>query len=140
MERLKLDQETLELSSLMERITNARVKDCFKDEANETIYLIVAPGELGKAIGKGGSNIRLVQEKVGKKVRVIEYSDNLATFVRNLIYPLNVAEISEEAGNLIIRDESKKTKSLLIGREGRNLKLLNRAVRRFFNVNEVKVV
>lgn len=140
MERLKLDQETLELSSLMERITNARVKDCFKDEANETIYLVVAPGELGKAVGKGGSNIRLVQEKIGKKVRVIEFNDNLASFVRNLIYPLNVAEIKEEAGDVIIRDDNKKTKSLLIGREGRNLKLLNRAVRRFFSVNEVKVI
>lgn len=140
MERLKLDQETLELSSLMERITNARVKDCFKDDANETIYLIVAPGELGKAVGKGGSNIRLVQEKIGKKIRVIEFNENLASFIRNLIYPLNVAEIKEEAGEVIIRDDNKKTKSLLIGREGRNLKLLNRAVRRFFSVNEVKVI
>ncbi len=49
-------------------------------------------------------------------------------------------EIKEEAGDVIIRDDNKKTKSLLIGREGRNLKLLNRAVRRFFSVNEVKVI
>ena len=140
MERLKLDQETLELSSLMERITGAKIKDCFKDDSNETIYLIVSPGELGKAVGKGGSNVRQVQEKLGRKIRVVEFSENLITFVKNLVYPLNTSEIKEEAGNLIIKDNNKKTKSLLIGRDGKNLKILNRAVKRFFNVDEVKII
>ena len=137
MGRLKLDTDSLGLGTIMERITRARVKDCFKED--DIIYFIVASGELGKAVGKGGSSIRKVQEELGKKIKVIEFRNNLAAFVKNVIFPLKVEEIIEEEGIVKIKERSKKTKSLLIGRDGKNLKLINRAVKRFFNVNEVIV-
>ena len=137
MGRLKLDTDSLGLGAIMERITRARVKDCFKED--DIIYFIVASGELGKAVGKGGSSIRKVQEELGKKIKVIEFRNNLAAFVKNVIFPLKVEEIIEEEGIVKIKERSKKTKSLLIGRDGKNLKLINRAVKRFFNVNEVIV-
>jgi len=137
MSRLKLDQDDLALSSLMERITHARVKDCFKDI--EVIYFVVAPGEMGKAVGKNGSNIRKAQEELGKRIKVIEFKDNAVDFVKSIIYPLYVESVIEEGGFVLIKDSNKKTKSLLIGRESRNLQLINRAVKRFYNV-EVKVV
>jgi transcription termination/antitermination protein NusA len=137
MGRLKLDADILGLGNVMERITRARVKDCFKDE--DTVYFIVGAGELGKAVGKGGSNIKKVQQELGKKIKVIEYRNSLAGFVKNVIFPLKVEEIVEEEGKVKIKERNKKTKSLLIGREGKNLKLINRAVKRFFNINEVIV-
>ena len=121
----------------MERITRVRVKDCFKED--DTIYFIVGTGELGKAIGKGAINIKKVQQEIGKKIKVIEFRSNIAAFVRNVIYPLKVEDVVEEEGTVKIKERSKKTKSLLIGREAKNLKLINRAVKRFFNVNEVIV-
>jgi len=122
----------------MERITRVRVKDCFKDDDDETIYFIVHRGEMGKALGKGGVNVKKVQQILDKKIRVIEYNDDLAAFVRNVIYPVEVEEVKVDENTVIIKDSRKKTKSLLIGRESRNLNILKRAVRRFFNV-EVKV-
>ncbi len=138
MGRLKLDTDTLGLGTIMEKITRTRVKDCFKEE--DTVYFVVGSGELGKAVGKGGSNIRKVQEELGKKIKVIEFRSNIADFVKNVIYPLKVEQVVEEEGIVKIKESSKKTKSLLIGRGGKNLKLINRAVKRFFNVSEVIVV
>ncbi len=138
-ERLKLDQDTLGLSAILERLARVRVKDCFKDELNETIFFVVETGELGKAIGKGGANIHQLQQELGKRIRMVEYHQDLPAFVRSFIYPLTVKEISQEGDILWLRDESRKTKSLLIGRGGKNLKTLNRAVKRFFSVGEVKV-
>jgi len=137
--RLKLDQDVLGLSSLMERMTGARVKDCFKDESTQTIYFIVAPGELGKAVGKGGANVHRLQNELGKRIKIVEYREEISQFIKNIIYPLTVAEVVEEENQILLKDSNKKTKSLLIGREGRNLILLNRAVQRFFN-KEVKIV
>jgi len=137
MVRLKLDQDSLGLSSLIERMTNSKVKDCFGDDEN--FYIIVPRGEMGRILGKNGSTIKKVQAKLAKKVKVIEYKDNVIDFVRAVIYPVRVEEIIEEDGIIYIKDSQKKTKSLLIGREGRNLKLISRAVQRFFNV-ELKVV
>ena len=135
--RLKLDQDAVGLSSVMEKITRTHVKDCFKD--TDTIYFVVNPGELGKAIGKGGVNIKRVQEELGKRIKVIEYRDTAADFIRNIIYPLKIEEIQEENGQILLKDSNKKAKSLLIGRDGKHLQLINRAVQRFYNA-EVKVI
>lgn len=137
MKRLILDQDAFALSSIMERITGAHVKDCFKDE--DTIYFVVGIGELGRAIGKSGVNIRRVQNELGKRIKIIEYRETAVDFVKKVIYPANVEEIIEESEEIIIKDSSKKTKSILIGRGGKNLKMINRAVSRFFS-KEVKVV
>jgi len=136
MERLKLDQESIGLSSFMEKATGVRVKDCFKDQ--EVIYFIVASGELGKAIGKGGMNIHRVQDALKKKVKIIEYHADPAQFIRNVISPLHIEDVVEEKDVLVIKDQNRKTKGLIIGRDGKNLQVLNRAVQRFFN-KEVKV-
>jgi len=137
MVRVKLDQETAGLSSVMERMSGARVKDCFQDE--DTVYFVVAPGEIGKAIGKSGMNIRRVQDELHKKVRVVEFRERMEEFLRNLMYPVMVQEIVEEENAIILKDSSSKTKGLLIGRNGKNLRFINRAVQRFFN-KEVRVV
>lgn len=137
MVRLKLDQEMLGLSSLIESMTRSKVKDCFGDEEN--FYIIVSKEEMGKILGKGGETIKRVQAKLGKKVKVIEFKDNVTDFIKSVIYPVKVDDVLEDNGIIYIKDSQKKTKSLLIGREGRNLKLINRAVKRFFNF-EVKVI
>jgi len=124
----------------MEKITRARVKDCFKGEDNETVYFIIEMGQLGKALGKGAVNIKKIQDQINKKIRLIEYHPEVIAFVKNVIYPLKVEEIVQEDGDILIKDNNKKTKSLLIGRDGKNLRLTNRAVKRFFSVNDVKVV
>ena len=139
--RLKLDQDTLGLSMLVERATGVQVKDCFRDENDDTLYFVVPQGLIGKALGKGGVNVKNLQQSLNKNVRIIEYRETPVEYIRSIIYPLTVEEIKEDpAQNLItLKDSNRKTKSLLIGREGRNLQLLNRAVKRFFNV-EVKVI
>jgi len=121
----------------MEKASGALVKDCFQDE--DTVYFVVAPGEIGKAIGKSGMNIRRVQDELHKKVRVVEFRERMEEFLRNLMYPVMVQEIVEEENAIILKDSSSKTKGLLIGRNGKNLRFINRAVQRFFN-KEVKVI
>lgn len=138
--RLKLDSDALGLSSIVERVSRVQVKDCFKDEEGETVYFVVGSGEIGKAIGKNGENIRRIQQELNKKVRLVEYAEEVGQFIRNFIYPAAVKEIVQMGNIVEVRDENRKTKSLLIGRDGKNIKLLNRAVKRFFSVEEVKIV
>jgi len=135
--RVKLNQENFGLSSIMERITRAKVKDCFKDE--DTIYFVVGIGELGKAIGKGGINIKKAQQEFGKKIKVIEFRNDPVSFARNLIYPLKVEEIVLEGEEVLIKDNNKKVKGQIIGRDRSNLIFINQIMKRFFNV-EIKVV
>ena len=88
------------LSSLMERITKAKVKDCFTDEEG-TVFFVIAPGELGKAIGKGASNIKKMQQELQRKIRVIEFNDNVVEFVKNIVYPLHLHSITTEQDTIV---------------------------------------
>lgn len=73
-----------------------------------------------------------------KKIKFIEFRNDAAGFVRQLIYPIR-AEV-ELVNNVVeVRSEDRRVKGLLIGRDGKNLTFLNKVVRRFFDV-EVKVV
>ena len=137
MNRITLDPELFGLYSIIEEKTQALVKDIFRED--DIIYVIVAPGEMGKILGKGGQTIQNLQQHLGKKVKAIEYNESVLQFIKNIIFPLQVEEVVQEENLILIKDSQKKTKSLLIGRNGRNLKLINRAVKRFFNL-EVKVV
>jgi len=138
MARLKLDQEVLGLSSILERKTGARVKDSFRTD--DSVYFIVEKGNLWKALGKNGENIKKIQLEVGKKVRIIEFRDIAVEFVKNVVYPIKVEEVVEEGNLILLKDSNRKTKSTLIGREGKNLIIINRAVQRFFPDKEIKVV
>ncbi|MBI2665966.1 NusA-like transcription termination signal-binding factor [Candidatus Woesearchaeota archaeon] len=138
MSRLKLDSDLIGVSSILERLTGVAVKDVFQED--DTLYVIVNPGDLGRAVGKGGVGIKRVQEQLHKKIRVIEHRDVLAEFVKNIIYPVTVQEIVEEDDSVVIKDSNRKTKSIIIGREGKNLNVIKRAVQRFFPGKDVKVV
>ncbi|MFH1276299.1 MAG: NusA-like transcription termination signal-binding factor [Candidatus Woesearchaeota archaeon] len=136
MARLLLDQDALGLSSLIERITRVNVKDCFKED--DTLYVIVDPGNLGKVVGKGGIIIKKLQLQLKKNIKVIEYRDNVVDFVKNVIYPIRVEQIVEEEGFVVIKDSNRSVKSKLIGRDSKNLNVIKRAVKRFFPV-DVKI-
>jgi transcription termination/antitermination protein NusA len=134
--RVKLNKETLGLSSFFERKTGALVKDCFLEQ--DTVFFVVSAGNLGRALGKGGSMIRKVQEQLKKKIRIIEYSPSASAFVKNIIYPVKVQAIVEGDGQILIKDEDRKKKGQIIGRSGSNLEFINKVVGRFFDM-EVKV-
>lgn len=136
MARIKLDRDVLGLGLILEKIARVRVKDVFKED--DVIYFIVDNGQLGKAIGKGAENIKKLSTRFNKKIKIIEYSQSPEVFVKNVVYPAKPQEIVIEGENIIIRDQSKSTKSMIIGRGGKNLALVNRAVKRFFSF-EVKV-
>ncbi|MBI4151685.1 NusA-like transcription termination signal-binding factor, partial [Candidatus Woesearchaeota archaeon] len=104
-----LDQEALGLSLLFEKITRAHVVDCFQDA--DVLFFVVARGEMGKALGKGAANLKRAQHEFGKRIKLVEHSDDLVSYVQNVIYPLKVEVIVLEGETVIIKDSNKKTKS-----------------------------
>ncbi|MBT4651508.1 NusA-like transcription termination signal-binding factor [Candidatus Woesearchaeota archaeon] len=137
MNKVVYDQEMMGIINLLSRLTKARIKDCFKEEDN--FYCVVAKGDIGKAIGKGGETIKKIQNTINKKIKFIEFDESVVKFVKNAIHPFKVDDIVEKEGSVEIICEDRRVKGLLIGRSRSNLDLLNRTVKRFFNV-EVKVV
>ncbi len=123
--------------TLFESMTGSKVKDCI---VNDKIIFVVEENEIGKAIGKNGANIKRVEKALKKKVKVIEFSNDAAQFMRNLIYPIEVAEIKYGDNLVTINGRDTTTRAMLIGRERQNINHLTQIARRYFDVREIKVV
>ena len=122
--------------SLFESMTRAKVKDCI---VNETIVFIIHENEMGKAIGKQGSNIKRVENTLKKKIKLAEFDDDVLQFIQNLIYPLKAKEIKEEDGIVTIYGPDTKTRGMLIGRDRHNINSVSDIVKRHFDIKEIKV-
>ncbi|MGI0036112.1 MAG: NusA-like transcription termination signal-binding factor, partial [Nitrososphaera sp.] len=85
MTEIKLTSDELRLMSLFQSITSATARDCIVDDRMERVIFVVNKGQMGLAIGKGGSTIKQLQNVVAKKVELVEYSDDPADFIRNML-------------------------------------------------------
>ncbi len=135
--KIKYTKELLAMMNLFSRATGAGIKDCF--DAENTIYFVVQPGDLGKAIGKGGIIVKELQHKLQRKIRIIEFHNDASEFVKNVIYPVTADSIELQGNLLIVRSSDRNTKGLLIGRNAKNLNMLTKVVQRYFTVDEIKV-
>lgn len=132
-----LDQETLQLLSLVERRTGANIKDCMISE--DSAVFVVQPGEIAKAIGKGGQKVQEISRMLKKKVRFVEFSEDLEQFVKNLCHPVKVREVQNDEGTITIVPEDYRGRGVIIGRNAQNLRQIESLVQRYFDVQELKV-
>ena len=136
MPRIKFNADVLKYISLFESLTGAKVKDCI---LNDIVTFVIQENEMGKAIGKQGSNIKRVENTLKKKIKLFEFNPDVSQFVQNLIYPLKADEVREEEGFVVIHCADRKVKGMIIGRDRNNINSVNEMVKRYFDV-EVKVL
>ena len=123
--------------NLFERITRARVKNCYPGHDN--LIFIVYEGEAGKAIGKKGDNVRRLTHLFKKRVKIVEYNNDPLKFVANLIFPVRADNISfEDDKTVVIEGKGVKFKQIVLGPERKNLKEIQNIVSNYFDV-EIKV-
>ena len=123
--------------SLFESLTGAKLKDCI---ANGNVMFIVQEGEMGKAIGKKGINIKRIENLLKKSVRLVEFNGDVCKFTANLIYPSNADDIKEEEGVVSIYLQDAKAKGIIIGRDRHRINMVNSIAKRYFDIIEIKVI
>jgi len=133
--KVVLDQRTLQNIAAFQQITRARVIDCLENEI--AIFFVVEKGMRILALGVRGERLERLQRIFGKKVRVIEYSENLEEFVRNLVPEAQKIEIADKLVRIRV---SKYHRPRVIGKDKRNLMIIQGFLKRLFNIEEVKVL
>lgn len=114
----------MRLISEFESLTGAGSRDCVIDERNSRIIFVVNPGEMGLAIGKKGSSIKKASDVMGKRIEVVEYSDNAEQFVKNCFLPAQVLEVEfedSERGLVAHVEVKEEDRGIAIGKEGKNI-------------------
>ncbi len=121
---VKLSNDELKCMTLFEQLTGVGADDCLIEP--ERLAFVVAAGEMGRAIGKGGMTIKRVRETFKKQVDVFENANTLEGFVRNLFPSVAVKSVSvREMGgmktaNVMVEE---KDRGAAIGRGGEKIKL-----------------
>ncbi len=131
---IKLTTEHVRIVSTFERLVDVHVKDCLLDE--DTVYFLIEPGMMGKAIGKKGSNIRSVSNALGKKVKIFEYADTPEKMVSNLIHNAGAIEIHDGVVSVSVPVSGR---SIVIGRNGKNIKMIRQFLERHFNIKNLRL-
>lgn len=137
--KIKFDMRLMKYISLFESITKVNAKDCF--ESQNSIIFIVNQGNIAKAIGKKGSNVKKLESILKKNIKIIEFNEDMVRFVNNVIHPLKAENIESEGDIITITPVDSKTRGELIGRAASSLRATEEIIKRYFKeVKEVKVV
>jgi len=131
--KVNLDAKQIQSMSMFQNITNSSAMDCIED--NGDIYFVIAEGQYGLAVGKGGFKIKKAERAFRKNIRVIEYSTDMEQFVRNMVPDITEMQVSDKIINLKIKPASR---SRVIGRSGKNIHILNVFLKHFFSA-EMKI-
>ena len=133
----------MRLISFFQNVTKATARDCLDDEKQDRIIFVVNEGMMGLAIGKGGSNIKSLQNILKRNVELVEYFDDPIKFLKNILNPKLVNEVKLDTkpdGSLqaiVIVDHGKK--GLVVGREGRNAEKARLFAKRYFDISSVLI-
>ncbi len=143
-EKIKLTPDEFRLLSLFQTITTAVARDCVIDDKSDRVIFIVNKGQMGMAIGKGGSNIKQLQNVIAKKIELVEYSDNPIDFIRNMFNSdmVNEVKLNDRLDGtkqaLVVVDTKKK--GVVVGKDGRNVDKARLLAKRYFNITNVLVL
>jgi len=111
---VRLTTKEVQYLSLFGSVTGAFSKDCIV--GRRTVVFVVSEGDMGQAIGKGGKNVKRLEEILGKKVELVEYSSDPAQFIKNVFSPANVEKV-----NVVERGGKKIAYVILDGKDRRAL-------------------
>jgi len=140
---IKLTTDQMRLMSLFQNVTGATARDCIEDEKQDRVIFVVNSGKMGLAIGKGGSHIRTLQNIVKKNVELVEYSDDPAEFLKNMLNSKLVSEVklnkrADGTMQAIVLVDPRK-KGIVVGREGRNAEKARLLAKRYFEITNVQI-
>jgi N utilization substance protein A len=136
MVKIRLDTDSMRFVALFESVTGAIVKDCIINAAK--VVFIVKEGHAGLAIGKSGANIGLLQDRIKKRVEVIEFNCDPVKFASNIFHPAELSEsyISENSsGKKILYLDPKTDKGLVRSKLRYALDL----IQRYHKVDMIKI-
>ena len=131
---VELSNDDIKCIAEFETLTGATVKDCLI--MPDAVSFIVKQGDLGKAIGKKGSNITRVRQAFARQVLVFEDSEDIGQFIRNLfgqipVTNINIHEKMESKTAFVSVDE--RDRGSAIGRDGNRIKTGRQLLMRRFN-------
>ncbi len=120
--------------NLFNNLTHSSIIDFIEDEGD--LYFVVGEGQYGLAVGKNGSKVKKAERVFKKTIKIFEYSPVLKKFVRNLVPEAQSIEIN---GREIVVRVKPSDRARVIGKSGKNVRIIKLFLERLFETENFKV-
>ena len=144
MGEIVLNEQSLQLMKQFEDITGAGSRDCIIDERSDRLIFVINPGDMGRAIGKQGASIKKASEDLGKKIEVVEFSQDAKQFIKNCFLPARVKSVeiteNEEGESVANVDIEEEDRGIAIGKGGKNIFKANKLAERQHDIVSVQIL
>ncbi|EMA53991.1 NusA-like transcription termination signal-binding factor [Halococcus thailandensis] len=137
--RVTLSDTALRHIALFEDVTGATAVDCLVDD--DRVCFLVAAGEMSDAIGPDGTTVEQVEERLDKRVSLVENADTPELFVANALAPAVVhnVTISENASTVAYAEVDRADTGVAIGRDGETIETARRLAERQFDIDDIEL-
>lgn len=135
-----LEMQFIQYMNFFEKLIGMRTKHCFS--FNNTIFFVVNPNLVSRAVGENASNIRELTERLRRRVRIIaapSSTKDAEKFVCSLIYPIKIKRFiaeGEEASIIAPRE----ARAMIIGRNKVKLAELENILKEYFGIKRLKLI
>ena len=134
-----IDMQLMRYINLLHQISRVKTRKCFF--YNNIIIFAVPSRFVSQAIGPQGRNVRFMQEKLGKKIKIIRDANGIEDaerFVEDIVEPLTFVSLEVKENEIIIT-AGIRSKAALLGRNKRRLIELSQILEDNFG-KELKIV
>lgn len=141
---VRITDEARRMLALFEDETGATATDCVVDETHDRVLILVAPGEMGQAIGPGGRNVERAERKLGREVKLVEDADAPGAFVANALAPaavlnVTISEGGDEDDRVAYVEVNDADAGVAIGADGENIDAARLLAERHFDVRGIEL-
>ena len=134
-----IDMTLMRDINLLDRASRVKTSNCFV--YNNIIVFAVPRAMMAQAIGPGASNVRSIQEQLGKRVKIIaepQGIEDAQNFVRDIVSPIRFKSLEIKDGIFVLNAGS-TSKAALIGRNRKRLEELQQIVKNNFSL-DLKII
>ncbi|MEM4261642.1 MAG: NusA-like transcription termination signal-binding factor, partial [Candidatus Diapherotrites archaeon] len=83
--------QQIQLINTLDSIAKVSAKDCII--SNNKVVFLIPEDAIKKAIGKKGSNVRMLAQKLKKKVELFEYAEEPKTFLEKAFSKVRIEKV-----------------------------------------------
>lgn len=135
-----INMQTMRYINLLDKVSRVRTSKCLM--YNNMIIFAVPKMLISRAIGPNASNIRALQEKLGKRIRIIaepEGNKDMQRFIEDVIAPVRFKSMEITPEGAVINSGNTQVKAALLGRNKKRLEELTKIVKDNFNL-ELRII
>ncbi len=128
--------QTMRYINLLDRESRVKTSKCFV--YNNAIYFAVPRDKVSRAIGPDASNVKKLQEKIGRRIKIIREAEGIGDaerFIQDVVRPTKFKSLEVKEGSAIITAGNNQNKATLIGRNKRRLEELHKIIKDTFGID-----